>query len=44
MAAIHLLIGTLGVASLVLAAAYTLLALVAVLVWGRRKVTGASRV
>jgi ceramide glucosyltransferase len=42
MAAIHLLIGTLGVASLVLAAAYTLLALVAVLVWGRRKVTGAA--
>ena len=42
MAAIHLLIGTLGVASLVLAAAYALLALVAVLVWGRRKVTGAA--
>jgi ceramide glucosyltransferase len=42
MAAIHLLIGTLGVASLVLAAAYALLALVAVLVWGRRKVTGAT--
>ena len=42
MAAIHLLIGSLGVASLVLAAAYTLLALVAVLVWGRRKVTGAA--
>jgi ceramide glucosyltransferase len=42
MAAIHLLTGTLGVASLVLAAAYTLLALVAVLVWGRRKVTGAA--
>ena len=42
MAAIHLLIGTLGVTSLVLAAAYTLLALVAVLVWGRRKVTGAA--
>src|ERR1700722_17732250 len=42
MAAIHLLIGTLGVASLVLAAAYTLLALVAVLVWGRRKVIGSA--
>jgi ceramide glucosyltransferase len=42
MAAIHLLIGTLGVASLILAAAYTLLALVAVLVWGRRKATGAA--
>jgi ceramide glucosyltransferase len=42
MVAIHLLIGTLGVASLVLAAAYALLALVAVLVWGRRKVTGAT--
>jgi ceramide glucosyltransferase len=42
MAAIHLLIGTLGVASLALAAAYTLLALVAVLVWGRRKTAGAA--
>jgi ceramide glucosyltransferase len=42
MAAIHLLVGTLGVASLALAAAYTLLALVAVLVWGRRKATGAA--
>ncbi len=42
MAAIHLLIGTLGVASLILAAVYTLLALVAVLVWGRRKATGAA--
>jgi ceramide glucosyltransferase len=34
---VHVLIGTLGVATLVLAAAYTLLALVAVLVWGHRK-------
>ena len=42
MAAIHQLIGTLGVATLVLAAAYTLLALVAVLVWGRRKRTGSA--
>ena len=37
MTVVHVLIGTLGVATLVLAAAYTLLALVAVLVWGRRK-------
>jgi ceramide glucosyltransferase len=42
MAAIHLLIGIFGVASLVLAAAYTLLALVAVLVWGRRKAVGTA--
>ncbi len=42
MAAIHLLIGTLGLASLALAAAYTLLALVAVLVWGRRKRAGSA--
>jgi ceramide glucosyltransferase len=34
---IHVLIGILGIATLALAAAYTLLALVAVLVWGRRK-------
>ena len=39
---IHLLIGILGVATLVLAAAYTLLALVAVLVWGRRKAAEAA--
>ena len=39
MAAIHLLIGTLGVATLVLAAAYASLALVAVLIWGRQKST-----
>ena len=37
MAAIHLLIGTLGVATLVLAAAYASLALVAVVIWGRQK-------
>ena len=42
MAVIHLLIGILGVATLVLAAAYTLLALVAVLVWGRRKAAEAA--
>jgi ceramide glucosyltransferase len=35
--AIHLLIETLGVATLVLAAVYASLALIAVLVWGRRK-------
>jgi ceramide glucosyltransferase len=40
MAAIHLLIGILGVGTLVLAAAYTLLTLVAVLVWRRRKSSG----
>ncbi len=37
MAAINLLIGTLGVATLGLAAIYTSLALLAVLVWGRQK-------
>jgi ceramide glucosyltransferase len=42
MAAIHVLLGTLGVVSLLLAAAYTLLALLAVLVWGRRKGIGAA--
>jgi ceramide glucosyltransferase len=42
LAVIHLLTGILGVATLVLAAAYTLLALVAVLVWGRRKAAEAS--
>jgi len=42
LAVIHVLIGTLGVATLVLAAGYTLLALVAVLVWGRRKATAAA--
>ena len=42
LAVIHLLIGILGVATLVLAAAYTLLALVAVLVWGRRKAAEAA--
>ena len=39
---IHVLIGILGVATLALAAAYTLLALVAVLVWGRRKAVAAA--
>ena len=38
----HVLIGILGVATLALAAAYTLLALVAVLVWGRRKAAAAA--
>jgi ceramide glucosyltransferase len=42
LAVIHLLTGILGVATLVLAAAYTLLALVAVLVWGRRKAAEAA--
>jgi ceramide glucosyltransferase len=42
LAVIHLLIGILGVATLVLTAAYTLLALVAVLVWGRRKAAKAA--
>jgi ceramide glucosyltransferase len=39
---IHVLIGILGIATLALAAAYTLLALVAVLVWGRRKAAAAA--
>jgi ceramide glucosyltransferase len=39
---IHVLIGILGVVTLALAAAYTLLALVAVLVWGRRKAVAAA--
>jgi ceramide glucosyltransferase len=39
---IHVLIGILGVVTLALAAAYTLLALVAVLVWGRRKAAAAA--
>ncbi len=37
MAAIHLLIGIVGVGTLALAAAYALLTLIAVLVWRRRK-------
>jgi ceramide glucosyltransferase len=41
LAAIQVLIGTLGVVALILAAAYASLALVAVLVWGRRKSTSA---
>jgi ceramide glucosyltransferase len=42
MTAFQSLIGTIGVASLALAAAYALLALVAVLVWRRRPQPGAS--
>ena len=41
MAAINLLIGTLGLATLILAAVYASLALVAVLIWGRQKSTSA---
>jgi ceramide glucosyltransferase len=40
MAAVHPLIATLGLASLALAAAYASLALIAVLVWRRRKTSG----